>query len=62
MGWTVRGSNADGGHFIRNGANLPWDPWQSPVKWVTGLFTEVKRENRDVDHAPPQLAHMLKKE
>ena len=36
-------------------------PTQSPIRWVPGLFSGVKRPGRGVDY-PPHLSPRLKKE
>jgi hypothetical protein len=56
-GWTVRGSNTDGGgrdfpHLSRPALG----PTQPPVQWVPGLSRGKERPGRDADPSPPSSA------
>jgi hypothetical protein len=58
-GWTVRGSNPDGGEIFRTRPDRPWGP---PSHLYNGyrVFPGVKRPERGADH-PPLLASSSRK-
>jgi len=59
-GWTVQGSNPGRGEIFRTNPDWPWTHTVFNTVGV-GLFLELKRPRRGIDH-PPHLAQRLKKE
>jgi hypothetical protein len=57
-GWTVRGSNPDGGRDFQHPSRPAVSPTQPPIQWVPGSFPGVKRPRRGVDHPPPSSAEV----
>jgi len=56
-GWTVRGSNPDGGECFRTRPDPALGPTQ-PHTMGTGSFRGVKRPGRGTDHPPLSRAEI----
>jgi len=52
-GWTVRGSNTDGGEILHTLADWLWGPPGVLYNWYRLSFPGVKRPGRDVNHPLP---------
>jgi hypothetical protein len=57
-GWTVRGSNPDGGEIFRTRPDRRWGPPSLLCKGYRVSYPGVKRPGRGVDYPPPSGAEV----
>ena len=51
-GWTVRGSNPDGGEIFRTRPFRPWDPLNLLYNGYRVSYLEIKRPGLGIDYPP----------